>query len=553
VHEKLDLNIQKELTINDDIIKIIKNSFYNELNKDEKNTYNKQYSKYIEKAKQLIHFYPKNDEEKKDNLVKKFIKVYKFISGEKFEEEEINTINISLWEKSIKILLIDLLKTINADKNFSGTFERLKITKENENDIIENLNGFYSILFTYLREENEKKIIEDFDFIPNERKDYKKLNIVFCNKDIDEEIKNIFSYLVEDNYFTKILIHQNINLSVKHQEKCLGDIAFQIDKKIKEKFIKYDALFEISKKEVEIEEKFRIACENLIKGWFKGHKNKNERAKFEFVNSHILEIANKIIYEGKYKQIFDGLCINGLLEQIISSNNDNHPKNNYINHDIICIKDNNTNNSYANYNVNYDRSYNINNYNYNYNNDSYFYRYRYYKSFDFDNREIKSLNSSNSSKYLPIINKKENNAFNDNKHQIPEKVKKYYLAQAYVYEDLINSKLFEQIDWKNKADNNEKGEEISLLNKNKYKIKESEFPFEIAVTNNKNITTNIIVQVLNEKRYNYVKLKSKVNQWKLFNSEEKDQNLSIFAIVKFQLNETPEIYYIKKCNLNDII
>ena len=163
------------------------------------------------------------------------------------------------------------------------------------------------------------------------------------------------------------------------------------------------------------------------------------------------------------------------------------------------------------------------------------------------------MNSSNSSKYLPIINKKENNAFNDNKHQIPEKVKKYYLAQAYVYEDLINSKLFEQIDWKNKADNNEKGEEISLLNKNKYKIKESEFPFEIAVTNNKNITTNIIVQVLNEKRYNYVKLKSKVNQWKLFNSEEKAQTLSIFAIVKFQLNETPEIYYIKKCNLNDII
>ena len=152
------------------------------------------------------------------------------------------------------------------------------------------------------------------------------------------------------------------------------------------------------------------------------------------------------------------------------------------------------------------------------------------------------------------MNKNENN----NIHTIPESLKKYYLAQAYVYEDLINSTYFNQIDWKNKinkeeGDESEEGEEVTLLNKNKYKIKKSDFPFDITVTSKNNKCTNIIVRVLNERKYDCIKLKCTKDQWKLFNNEEKEQNISIFAFVRFQSNNSPEIYYIKNCNLNEII
>ena len=63
------------------------------------------------------------------------------------------------------------------------------------------------------------------------------MNDVYVNKDIDEEIKDIYSYLDEKNYFKTILIPKSINLSIKHQEKCLSDIALVIDKEIKKRFI----------------------------------------------------------------------------------------------------------------------------------------------------------------------------------------------------------------------------------------------------------------------------------------------------------------------------
>ena len=93
------------------------------------------------------------------------------------------------------------MKKLDSDKKFSGTFKRLKIKEVNEKNLIENLNGFYSILFTYLRDGNEKEIINDFNFIPNERKEYKKLNYVYCNKDIDNDIKEIYSYLDKNTVF----------------------------------------------------------------------------------------------------------------------------------------------------------------------------------------------------------------------------------------------------------------------------------------------------------------------------------------------------------------
>ena len=354
-----------------------------------------------------------------------------------------------------------------------------------------------------------------------QRKEYKKLNYVFCNKDIDNDIKEIYSYLDKDNYFSKILILENIDLSIKHQEKCLDDIASCIDKEIKKKFTKIDASLELKIKEIKIEKNFKIACEKLIKEWFANHKA--ERVKFDFVNNNIPGISDKIIYEGKYRKYLDEFFIFGSINKIKSLTNDIHHNKNNINNTNI-------NNSINNYRIE-----NYNNYNYgrNYNNN---YSYDYYdnKSYDSPIKEIKLLNSP------------------QDISPISENLKQYYLAQAYVYEDLKNSNLFEKIDWKNKANNIEEGEKISLLNKNEYIIKKSEYPFDIIVTNN-NKTTNIIVQVLNIKRYNFVKLKCNANQWKLFINEEKEQNMTVLALVKIYWNNNPEIYYIKKSNLNEII
>ena len=534
IHSKLkNIKVQKELCINDDMISIIKQSFYKTLNENEQNNYEVQYKTYLKKSKQLFHFYPKNEnEDDDDNMVKKFIKYYKVITGEKFEEEEIKTINITLWDKAIKILLIDILKIIDEDKHIAGTLKRLKMTEENEGEIIKNLNGFYSILFQTLREEKEKKIIDDFMFVPNERKEYKKLDGVYINKDIDDEIKNIYSYLDKKNYFKTILIPKSINLTVKHQEKCLQDIALIIDREIKNKYVKIDALIETRAKEVKIDENLKKACAKLITEWFAKHKK--ERKEFEFVNSHIPEISMKIIHEGKYKDYTDDIFIYGSMFNLCSYAEEITPKNK--------INNNNSNNNY-NENNNNNKNYQSHN------------TYQKTSSYNYnDYKEKESLNSSYSSESISFINITQNNIFNNNNvHTIPESLKKYYLAQAYVFEDLNNSKLFKEINWNNKVNNNEEGEEITLINNNKYKIKNSDNLFDFTITSNNNKSTNIIVQVLNEKRYNYIKLKCTVNQWNLFNNEGNEQSTSIFALVRFHSYNTPEIFYVKKSNLNEII
>ena len=247
--------------------------------------------------------------------------------------------------------------------------------------------------------------------------------------------------------------------------------------------------------------------------------------------TNIPNIANKIIYEGKYKDYLDKFFIHGSINIIKSLTDDIHPKNININNNINNYRIEN----YHNYSHKDDYG---RNYNDNYNNNNNFNSNVHYdnESFDSYNNEKKLLISP------------------QDISPISENLKQYYLAQAYVYEDLKNSNLFAQIEWKNKTNNIEEGERITLFNKNEYIIKKSEYPFDFIVTNNiNNKTINIIVQVLNIKRYNVIKIKCNDNQWQLFVNEEKEQNMTIFALVKIYWNNNPEIYYIKNNNLNEII
>ena len=372
--------------------------------------------------------------------------------------------------------------------------KRLGIREENEDVIIQNYNKFYYILFYYLREEGEKKILDKFSFIPNEKREYRILKDIFCNKDIDNDIKNILSYLDKNNKFQEILIYQKIKLSINHQQKSLEDIALEIDKLIKKKFTQIDNFFEVQK-ELNIEDNFKIACKKLINEWFA--KNIDKKDKFDFVNSHIPEIFNKIICEGKFQEKLNEILIKNsekfleifsnnqlfilhnensfeldenevsLINSLNSTRNISIMKNENNNNNIFNNHQNNANNNYVHENNNYIRP------NYNY-----------------------------------------NNANNNYVNSLPESLKKYYLAQAYVYEDLINSNLFKQIDWKNKANENEEAYEVTLMNLNKYKIKKYTFHYDFTVTTNDNEIFNIIVKNLNDEDYNYLKVKFTIDQWK---------------------------------------
>ena len=139
------------------------------------------------------------------------------------------------------------------------------------------------------------------------KKNYKKLNNIFCNKDIDKEIRVILSNLNEFNKFDDILIYYKIKLDIKHQQKSLEDIAIELDKEIKKKFTKIDSLLEIQKKDIQIVERFKITCEKLMHEWFIKHDDK--KILFDFVNSHISDICTKILYDIKFKDKLDEIFI----------------------------------------------------------------------------------------------------------------------------------------------------------------------------------------------------------------------------------------------------
>ena len=130
--KKLNLHIARELSINDEIIEKIKEGF----SKNSPNIY--------EKAKELIQFYPKNEDGK--NIVKDFIDCYKKLSKIEFNEEEIETKHIDLWKRTIEILLIKTLEIINNDKSITKTSERTETAKNKKLRIGIRINLIISIL-----------------------------------------------------------------------------------------------------------------------------------------------------------------------------------------------------------------------------------------------------------------------------------------------------------------------------------------------------------------------------------------------------------------------
>ena len=123
----------------------------------------------------------------------------------------------------------------------------------------------------------------------------------------------------------------------------------------------------------------------------------------------------------------------------------------------------------------------------------------------------------------------------------------YCLSQAYVYEELLASNLFDEINWKNRLDENEYGELITL-NENRYKVKKAFETFDFIVKTKQNKQYKISVKRGGKSRNNYLKFSYTSSQWDLFKNEP--QNI-IFAFVS--LNRIhPEIIFAKNIDLRDL-
>ena len=537
-HKKLKLKLPRELSINNEIILIIEEGFREEKPKKFGNWKDNQNIGLLKKAKELIKFYPNK---KENNYVFSFIECYKALAEEDFEEEEINTSMEMLWDKAIKILLNELLEIIDIDKNISETSSRIKL---DEDKTIEKLNILYSILFKFELNKRYTKL----NFIPNMKGVYKKLNEIFSNNNIDEELIKILSLLNEKESFEHKLIHQKINLNKSHAQKSLEDIATVIDKEIKTQYTKIDIIIQ-SKEEVKIDDNLKQACGLLIQKWFRENKGKIDL--FEFTKNHLVDISVKILLDKKIKDILENLLINDptTLIEILNFQNPMAPilwSDESMIDDIsemsMSINETRDNSLVQQNNFNHMNFLNFINGNNDNNNDNIINN----NNINDDNNIINIGNNNN------IIRNRRNNNYNNYlmniiRNRYDEGIHNYCLSQAYVYEELLASNLFDEINWKNRLDENEYGELITL-NEHRYKVKKVVETFDFIVKTKQNKQYKISVKRGDKSRNNYLKFAYTSSQWDLFKNEP--QNI-IFAFVS--LNRIhPEIIFAKNIDLRDL-
>ena len=604
IHTKIKLKSQRILKIGEKISNKISLSFSNTLEEEKK----------IEKAKILLKFYPKKEKDGK-NIIKEFIDCYITLSGEKIEGEEIETENISIWEESIQILLKELIKIIHEDTNIQKTSERIGL---NEEQMIIYLNKFYSILFEYFKDDKE---FDKYNFVPNVKGLYMPIDMVYENKDIDDDIIEILILKNKKKDYNNKLIHKKIILSKSHQKKTLVDIAEEIDSEFKLYYKELEFMNDIhkinenstinNKQKPEIEERIKTSWKKLTNEWLV--KNKDKKKLFSYISEHICEITFKLLneeYSNLKKQIEnlmmsnpreimnyifknpnqelqqinriepiiwrdessfmdenDRTLINSLdqtrdnsrignniyfnnYNNLINNNLNNHHNynnnpnnnnninnlfNNFINNNINHINNNNNINNINNNNNNNNRNNNINNNN----------NIANYINSNNNNRNNNNNNNN--------INNNNNNDANNNINNYSNylDLKKYYLCQGYVYENLKNSNLFKEIDWKNKVRENEEGEEITLLNQNKYKVKKPSCEYDfIAITNQ---DKKFYISVKRGKKigsHKHLYFGFKKKQWDLF---EEEQISLILAFVRLLENQEPQIFYAKNDKINNLI
>ena len=303
---------------------------------------------------------------------------------------------------------------------------------------------------------------------------------------------------------------------------------------------------------------------------------------FEFTKNHLVDISVKILLDKKIKDILENLLINDpatLIEilnfqnpmgpilwsdesmiddisemsmsinetrdnSLVQQNNFNFM--NFLN--FINGNNNNNGNIINNNNINDDNNIgnnngniiNNNNFNEDYNN--------------IENNNINFNNLINISNNNNIIRNRRNNNYNNYlmniiRNRYDKGLHNYCLSQAYVYEELLASNLFDEINWKNRLDENEYGELI-ILSENRYKVKKVLETFDFIVKTKQNKQYKISVKRGNSSSNTYLKFSFNYSQWNMFNTEPQS---IIVAFVSLINENNPEIYFAKNINLNELI
>ena len=284
----------------------------------------------------------------------------------------------------------------------------------------------------------------------------------------------------KDERFSYYLIHPNIELHKDHNKKEIKDIAIEIDKEIKKKYSAIDLQIQTDKNNVKIESYIKDACQLLIQKWFKAHKDKIDL--FEFTKSHLVDISVKILFDEETKKILEDFLINTPedLIDILKFNDPSAPF--FFDDSSISFNEDDdssisssfdaTNNTTLNQ-VQPNFNFVINNNN---NNNYYYYNYRRRRN---HNRGYYNNNNNNNNNY--------NNYYLELlRIRYEEGLKKYLLAQAYVYEKLKDSNKFSEVVWKNKVNENEEGIEVTLANNHKYWVRKVEATFDLIVKTHQN-------------------------------------------------------------------
>ena len=291
-------------------------------------------------------------------------------------------------------------------------------------------------------------------------------------------------------------------------------------------------MIQFDKENVIIDEKFQKSCELLLQKWFK--KNIDKSKLFEFTNSHLVDISVKILFDNDTKKLLEELIINdptafikiiknknrkGALIWSDDSSFDENDDSFSSSYDATLDNSiNQPNQNNFNFNLfNYNNNNNYNNYNNNYNNN---HRRR---------RRRNNHNNNHNNHYLNIIN-----------NSYEEEIKRYCKAQAYVYVKLVDSKLFKEINWKNKLNDNEDGVFIYLSNNHQYKVKKDYSDYDFTIKNRSNITYKISVK--NGEGYD-LKFTFKNTQWNALNNELISV---IFAFVSLRDENNPDIIHFSK-------
>ena len=153
-------------------------------------------------------------------------------------------------------------------------------------------------------------------------------------------------------------------------------------------------------------------------------------------------------------------------------------------------------------------------------------------------------------RYRRAYNRVRNNNYIDwARIRYEEGIKKYCLAQALIYEKLLDSHLFNVIEWINKVNEDQEGELIILSNGHRYKVKKNVVDFEFKVKTNQNKEYKIKVKRGENSDNAYLKFKYNNTEWNLFKNESLD---NIFAFINIKNENNPEIIFGKSLKLDEL-